>query len=259
MSNMFRIAMSSHLPASRLVCVPQNLPRWQDTLTPPYVEDFNPVFVIYRKPMFKTDKLLRMVGAGGFTHCELYVPSMKATFAIFAGGHMECSTSLPRFYESNPEYFTWHMMILTDGEMRKLEKWHVDMVQKKCDYNFKDLFWKMTPSLVQQSCVPDVSTDVAHSPQKMFCSQAVILGLREAFGGPDTKTFLKDLFGSVNSRITTPSQLEKHLAKCQKVSSNTRQVPLTFWDAREEFITNTPYGFKRDQFPCLLDLKCEST
>ena len=247
--------MSSHLPASRLVCIPENSARWQDTMTPPYVKDFNPVFLIYRKPMFTTDQVLRMVGAGEFTHCELYVPSMKATFAIFAGGHMECSTSLPRFYESYPDYFSWHMLILTDRELRKLEEWHVDMVLKKCNYNFKDLFWKMTPSLVQKACVPDVSPDVAHSPQKMFCSQAAILGLREAFGGSDTKQFLKDLSGSVNSRITTPSQLEKHVVKCLKVPSTTRQVPLTFWDAREEFLNNTPYGFKRDQFPGLLDLK----
>ena len=250
--------MSSHIPPSRLISIPTPLPRWQDNLKATNIKDFNPVCVVYRRPMFMTDTFMRIAGSGEFTHCELYIPLKKATFAIFAGGNMECSTSLPRFYQSRPKDFAWHMLILTDSENALLEKWHVDMVEKKCHYNFKDLFWKIAPTSIQAACVSDVTAEVAHSPEKMFCSQAVILGLREAFSGQDTKPFLKTLSNSINSRITTPSQLDKHFVTYQHDHTKTSLVPMTFWDAREEFLTNTPYGFRRDDFPGLIDIQSDS-
>ena len=231
------------------------LHRWQDNLKAPHIRDFNPVIIVYRRPMFMTDHLMRMAGAGEFTHCELYIPEKKVTFAIFAGGEMQCSTALPRFYESRPNDFAWHMLILTDSENALLERWHVDMVEKKCDYNFKDLVWKITPVLIQKSCVSDLSKEKAHSPNTMFCSQAVILALREAFSGADTKPLLKSFVTGVNSRITTPTELERHCIKHLHEAVNTSPVPQTFWDAREEFLTNTPYGFTRNEFPGLIDLQ----
>ena len=252
-----RLVMSSHLPTKRQITVPRALPRWQDNLTAPYVKDFNPIVIVYRRPMFMTDHLICMAGAGQFTHCELYIPGKKATFAIFVGGEMQCSTSLPNFYQTRPDDFAWHMMILTDEENNLLEKWHIDMVGKKCLYNFKDLMWKMTPSLIQSRCVSDLTTERSHSPNKMFCSQAVILALREAFSGPTSKPLLKEFATSVNSRITTPNELSSHFTKFQHQVVNTTLVPLTFWDARKEFLENTPHGFNIDDFPGIVNLEAK--
>jgi hypothetical protein len=247
--------MSSHVPTHRLLCMSTPLNRWQDNLKAPHVKDFNPVIIVYRRPMFMTDHLMRIAGAGEFTHCELYIPEKKATFAIFAGGEMQCSTALPRFYQTRPHDFAWHMLILTDAENTLLEKWHVDMVEKRCNYNFRDLAWKIAPTLIQTACVSDLSQEKAHSPNTMFCSQAVILALREAFSGTETKTHLKSLATSINSRITTPTELAHHCVKHQHEAVKTSIVPQTFWDARDEFLSNTPYGFNRSEFQGLIDLE----
>jgi hypothetical protein len=249
--------MSSHLPTPQGLTFVAPLVRWQDTLAEPVIKDFNPVIIVYRRPMFLTDHIMKIAGAGEFTHCEIYIPAKKTTFAIFAGGNMQCSTSLPNFYLTRPNEYAWHMLILNDAENMLLEKWHIDMIQKQCYYNFKDLLWKITPKFVQRSCVSDLTVETAHSPTNVFCSQAVILALREAFSCVSTKPSLKSFTQSMNSRITTPTQLEHCFVSHQRKQVNTGTVPLTFWDAREEYLTNTPYGFLRDEFPNLIDLKVD--
>ena len=247
--------MSSFLPTPKGVTFAAPLARWQDSLVAPAIKDFNPVVIVYRRPMFLTDHIMKIAGAGEFTHCELYIPAKKTTFAIFAGGEMQCSTALPRFYQTRPNDFAWHMMILKDSENLLLEKWHVNTVQNKAHYNFTDLAWKITPGFIQRSCVSDLSPAKAHSPTNMFCSQAVILALREAFSESDTKPLLKTFAQSMNSRITTPTELKRHFESHLQTRVNTGMVPLTFWDAREEYIRNTPYGFKPNEFENLVDLK----
>ena len=250
-----RKAMSSHLPTKRHIAIPRSLPRWQDNLPAPHVKNFNPIVIVYRRPMFMTDHLISMAGGGQFTHCEMYIPGEKATFAIFVGGEMQCSTALPNFYQTRPDDFAWHMIILTDSEINLMERWHIDMVGKKCHYNFKDLMWKMTPPLIQSRCVSDLTNEMSHSPNKMFCSQAVILALREAFSGPTTKPIHKEFTTSVNSRITTPTELSSHCTKKLHQVVNTTPVPLTFWDARKKFLEDTPYGFSIDDFPGIVNLE----
>ena len=131
------------------------------------------------------------------------------------------------------------------------------MVLKQRGYNFRDLLWKIAPRRVQNSCVSDLTEDNAHSPKNVFCSQAVILALREAFSGVDTKPHLKAFTKSMNSRITTPTQLERCFVTHQHKEVNTGMVPLTFWDAREEYLRSPPYGFSRDEFPNLIELKVD--
>ena len=249
------LGMSSHLPIPRGLTLARPLTRWQDTLVAPVIKDFNPVVIVYRRPMFWTDRMMKIAGAGEFTHCELYIPDKKATFAIFVGGEMQCSASLPTFYSSRPDDFAWHMMILNDSENLLLEKWHVNAVQNNAGYNFIDLMWKITPGFIQRSCVSDLTPAKAHSPTNVFCSQAVILALREAFSGSDTKPILKTFAQSMNSRITTPTELERHFVSYLQKQVNTGMVPLTFWDAREEYLKNTPYGFEHNEFENLVDLK----
>jgi hypothetical protein len=227
------------------------LSRWQDSIAPPKIKDFNPVVIVYRRPMFLTDNILWAVGAGEFTHCELYLPMKGATFAIFAGGELQCSVSLRAFYETNPDKFAWHLYILKDVEYERLLQWNVRQVEHKCPYNFKDLAWQMTPPMLQRSCVRDLNTQLCHNPTRMFCSQAVILSLREAFSCGNTKTHLKSFALSMNSRITTPTQLERKAVEYFHSAAKTTGVPMTWWDARDEYLRDVPYGFRSDEFPGL--------
>lgn len=231
-------------------------PRWQDHTLFPTLKDFNPVIIVYRKAVFTTDMLMQLAGVGEYVHCELYFPLQKATYAIFIGGVMQCSTLLPQFYKAEPHHFAWHMLILNDSENVRLERWLIDMVKKECTYNMKDLVWQLTPEIVQRSYVSDLTTENAHSPKSLFCSQAIILALRESFSSITTKPHLKNFAKEMNSRITTPSELSGHLVKHQYMPVNTGMVPMTFWDAREEYLNHTPHGFRYDEFPGLtVDIK----
>jgi hypothetical protein len=227
--------------------------RWQNNITPPTVKDFNPIVIIYRRPMFLSDTMLWVAGAGEFTHCELYLPMKGATFAIFAGGELQCSISLRAFYEANPDKFAWHLYILKDAEYERLMRWNVAQVEHKCPYNFKDLAWQLAPSLIQRACVCDLNDQLSHDPHRTFCSQAVILALREAFNCANTKSHLKAFALSMNSRITTPTQLARSAVKYFHSDAKTTGVPMTWWDARDEYLRDVPYGFRSDEFPGLND------
>ena len=72
--NLIFLGMSSHLPIPQSTTIVTPLARCQDSLKTPVVKDFNPVVIVYRRPMFLTDELMRIAGAGEFTHCELHIP-----------------------------------------------------------------------------------------------------------------------------------------------------------------------------------------
>ena len=184
-------------------------------------DGWNPVIVVYRRSICWTDRVLQFAGAGEFTHCELYLPNEGTTFAIFLGGLMQCNAVLPQLYKSTPQYFAWHLLLLTDQEYERLKQWNVRQVTHHCRYNLSDLAWQITPSHVSRSCVHDLDQDAASDPRKMFCSQAVVLALREAFKGTGSNFCMQNFACSMNSRLTTPTELAcstaEHLGRCPHV------------------------------------------
>jgi len=57
----------------------------------------------------------------------------------------------------------------------------------------------------------------------MFCSQAVVLALREAFNGMGSTPFMQQFACSMNSRLTTPTELAcnttEHFDRCPHVGT----------------------------------------
>jgi hypothetical protein len=191
----------------------------------------NHVVVVYRRPMAFTDKALQKLGVGEFTHCELYLPMDMATFAIFAGCKMECSSVLPHLYTTRPDLFAWHMFVLNNVEYDRLRVWNIEQVYKHCRYNLKDLALRMIPAAIRNAYVKDLSKERAHAPKTMFCSQAVVLALREACNGRCGTPHISAFVASINSRITTPSELANNVVKDLGMSLCSEPVPLTRADA----------------------------
>lgn len=192
----------------------------------------NPVIVVYCRPIAFSDRALQLFGAGEFTHCEMYLPRDMATFAIFVGGSMECSAVLPRMYSARPDLFAWHMFVLNNVEYERLRVWNTQQVYQRCRYNLRDLAWKILPTAVQTGYVKDLSTELAHSPKTMFCSQAVILALREACSGVGGSPHIEAFTNSINSRITTPTELANKTIKDLGMEISSEPVPLTYKQAQ---------------------------
>ena len=192
----------------------------------------NPVVIIYKRPVDWTDRVAR-VFAGEFTHCEIYLPAESCSFSIFRGGVIQCSAVLPNLYRAHPELFSWHMFGLNDYEYRRLRVWNTNQVTKRCEYNLSDLAYQMLPVVVQTAFVPDISREEAQHPHKLFCSQAVVLALREACNGQHASPHLEAFVKSLNSRITTPTELADRTTTYMGMELSSGPVPLTAVEAHQ--------------------------
>ena len=194
----------------------------------------NPVIVVYRREMGWTDRLLQRFGAGEFTHCELYFPLLQVTFAVFIPGSMRCDTTLCNLYV-HPESrhkFAWHLLHLHQDEYDALLRWNVAINEHHCGYNLADLVWQAVPMVVQDAVARDLSDNEARMPRRVFCSQAVVLAMREACRASGSSGRLRAFTSSMNSRLTTPTDLAVHMTQYLGVGVNTTCVPLTWQDVQ---------------------------
>ena len=86
---------------------------------------------------------------------------------------------------------------------------------------------------MQTAFVPDISQEDAQQPHKLFCSQAVVLALREACNGPYASPYLEAFVKSLNSRITTPTELADRTTTYMGMELNSGPVPLTEAEAHQ--------------------------
>jgi len=193
--------------------------------------DWNAVVVVYRRAGAFSRRLLQVAGIGPFAHCELYLPSDRETFTILRGGTMKSCSEAGKAYEAFPGSYAWHMWILTDLEYQRIIDWNLDQADSDCRYSARDLGYRLLPSPLHASWAPDVSGEEARNPRKLFNTQAVILAMRHAFGARDSKAKSSQFLLSLNSRLTTPSELAQRTAAFFQVPANAEPVPLTKKDA----------------------------
>lgn len=193
--------------------------------------DWFPIIIVYRRPWDTTDFVLQACGGGNvlceFTHCEMYFPDTGETFTIFRGGTMTQSNQLPLLYHLKPHKFAWHMIPLNKVEYTRLLDWNKQQIAQHCSYNFRDLAWQMAPEMISHLCVQDLSNSTAHHPTRMFCSQAIILALREASQAVGARQVLRNYVFSANSRLVSPSDLSRMNTQQLCANVNYTQVPLT--------------------------------
>jgi hypothetical protein len=187
-----------------------------------------PMIIVYRLPMGYTDSLMQsFVGIKQceFTHCETYLPDESGTFTIFMGGSMLEDKKLSHLYKKRPHLFAWHMIPLNYAEYTSMLNWNRQQIKMHCPYNFRDLVWQITPGSIRRSCVKDLGVSRTHNPTRMFCSQAIILALREASAVPGARPMLAAFAFACNSRILTPSDLSRMTAQYLRIPVNHSEVP----------------------------------
>jgi hypothetical protein len=188
-----------------------------------------PIIIVYRRPWDRTELFLQAFGGGKarceFTHCELFFPDSGETFTIFRGGNMMKSMSLPTLYKLKSEMFAWHLIPLNTYEYTRLLHWNRQQIAHHCPYNFRDLAWQIAPGMISHLCVTDLSVTTAHNPTRMFCSQAIVLALREASCTVGARQVLRNLIFSTNSRLVSPSDLSRLFTSYLGICVNCTEVP----------------------------------
>jgi hypothetical protein len=184
------------------------------------------VIIVYRRPINWTDRILELA-CGEFTHCEIYVPNIGGTFATTVDVGMDLRFDLKQLYvlPDTAGDYAWHLLVMTEVEYQRMCAWNMEQVAHHCRYNYTDLMWQVAPYM--RSFVHDVSQQDASHPRKMFCSQAVVLALRAAFSGNDSKPHMKAFVSSMNSRLTTPGVLMTALNFYTGFSVSNELVPMT--------------------------------
>jgi hypothetical protein len=170
---------------------------------------------------------------GEYTHCEMYLPADSCSFSILQGGVMQCSSIKPNVYRDHPELFSWHMFVLNEHEYKRLRVWNTNQVAKQCQYNLSDTTYQILPMAIQTTFVCDISREEAQHPHKLFCSQAVVLALREACNGIHTSPHMEAFTNAINSRIITPTELAYRTTTYMGIDVSNEPVPLTEIEARQ--------------------------
>ena len=140
---------------------------------------------------------------------------------------MQCSSVRPNVYREHPELFSWHMFVLNEHEYQRLRVWNTNQVYRQCGYNFSDLVYQILPETMKTVFVPDITREKAQYPQKLFCSQAVVLALREACNGMHTSPHMESFTKAMNSRIITPTELAYRTTTYMGLDISNEPVPLT--------------------------------
>ena len=193
--------------------------------------NWNAVVVVYRRAGRLGRRLLHAAGVGPFAHCELYLPSERETFKILRGGTMQSCGEAGKAYEASPAGYAWHMWILTDLEYQRMIDWNLDQADSLCRYSARDLGYRLLPSPLHASWAPDVSGEDERNPRTLFNTQAVILAMRYAFAARESTARASQFLRSLNSRLTTPSELAQSTAAFFQVPVSAEPVPLTNKDA----------------------------
>ena len=185
------------------------------------------VVIVYRRAVEWTDRVLGL-RCGEFTHCEIFIPKFSGTFVTTIDFGMELRTNLKNNYMVESKNYAWHLIPMTCLEYQRLCEWNMEQVKRHCKYNYKDILWLATP--YPSAFVHDLSIQDATHPQRLFCSQAVVLALRAAFSCRVSNPHMYAFVNSMNSRITTPGDL--HAAACLYlgVPSNDNIVPINVND-----------------------------
>ena len=175
------------------------------------------IWVIYRKPLGKTERVLQVVGqCGSYTHCELYCPDYRHcglvgwTFTNFSFCRMLCTRECIPSYCLEREKYMYHVVSLDNAQFERFIKWNNNQVQHKCKYNYSDVCRQILPHFIAKSITSEVDMN-RDFHNRLFCSQAVLLSLRASLH--EDHPIIKCL-ACLTSRLTTPSILCDQLSLC---------------------------------------------
>jgi hypothetical protein len=140
------------------------------------------VCIVYRRPTCWFDNVVSVLGrTGDYCHCEVWFPDWVYKnrpgwrFTNFMFEPMQMTDDAWVTYTSEPDLYAAHTLWMSTSAYRGLLEWFRARVALKTQYNYRSVARFVLPHCLQ------ASEDTETVPcTRMFCSEAVVLGLKHA-------------------------------------------------------------------------------
>eukprot|EP00960_Hanusia_phi_P053709 762433-Hanusia_phi.AAC.11 len=164
---------------------------------------------VFRRPMQLTDRIIQAM-SGPFAHVDLLVltehkPADSPSFTTYMGESFAMSIRSKNNY-NNKQYVGLHLEMMPD-EAYGVFTYVMKLAELAVTYNFSDLLYQPVKSVLRDSVLfNDVPSEEPGQLQKVFCSQAFVLALRNNLKHGRLLR-LCDALRWQNSRLIAPSDL----------------------------------------------------
>jgi hypothetical protein len=164
------------------------------------------VVCVFKKAVFLTDSIVAMK-AGPLVHVELLVidsnvPSNSLSYTSYVGCEFGVSISTKQTYNSKDSIAL--AFDVTPDEHASLISYLHDLCESHIPYNYKDIAIMLLPKTIQRNFVDDVTSETPREIKALFCSQGIVLALRNSLS--QASPLCQQLRG-LNSRTVHPYAL----------------------------------------------------
>jgi hypothetical protein len=162
--------------------------------------------VVFRRPTRVSDKFLSLF-AGELVHCDIIPLDVSdeqnaITFTSYVGETFSMSINTKKSYDNNRNVAL--AIPYSKEEFGLLTTYLFQLYSNNVPYNYSDILLDTLPCRLREVVVDDVSSEDPAQLSTVYCSQAVVLALRNSLHAE--RNVLETLRG-VNSRVTIPLQL----------------------------------------------------
>ena len=164
------------------------------------------VVCVFRRPIFYSDTLVSL-RAGPLVHVEIMPievdnPHNSISYTSYIGCPFSMSISMKRTYDNTSCVAV--ALEVSQEEKERLTSYLHDLCEANIPYNYVDTAMMVLPTSVHGCLSDDVSSEDPVHLTALFCSQAVVLALRN---GLNEQRDLYEVLAAVNSRVVLPYTL----------------------------------------------------
>lgn len=164
------------------------------------------IAILFRRPVFFSDTWLA-VYAGPFLHTEILPiqnedPSKTMSFTSYMGQAFSASLRVKETY--NNDKCVALAFGVTENEYDKIVSYAYDLCEHNINYNYSDLLLTALPHTIQNAMIEDIPSEDPAQIKSLFCSQAVILILKNGLKNDHP---VMQVIKNLNSRTILPYKL----------------------------------------------------
>jgi hypothetical protein len=169
-------------------------------------ESLRQVVCVFRRPVFFSDSLLAL-RAGPVIHVELLPvdtlnPENTLSYTSYVGHPFGVSISTKRTFDN--ETCVGLVLEVSPAEHENLVSYLHDLCEANIPYNYQDMAIMALPRTLFEAVIDDIPSEDPRDIRSLFCSQAVLLALRNSLADDNP---LLEVLSKVVSRTIFPYTL----------------------------------------------------
>lgn len=176
------------------------------------------IVLVFRRPIFFTDTVISLC-AGHLVHVDIVPideqnPINSLVCTSYIGETFSISLTRKAAYSDSDEVGL--AIATTDDEHLRVTSYLHDLAVNKIPYNYTDVISCALPKMIKKTFLEDLASDNPAKIKSLFCSQAVVLALRNGLSESNPVT---QVVKGLNSRCILPEALFRQLNPiCPRVS-----------------------------------------